>query len=83
MTEGIVQCLGYYTVELPSNRTEYHLLLEWGSYDLADFFRLYSPPSTTDGILQFWRAISSIVYALSKIHYLEIHNDDHRAVYYG
>ena len=83
-TDGTVQCLGFWTFKTAPDKIEYHLLLEWGTYDLADFFRLYPSPTTTEGILQFWKGLLSIVHALSKIHTLEVPNDDHtKTIYYG
>ena len=63
--EGIVECFGHWRYN-----DQYHLLLEWGSYDLEEFFQIHAPPTTTDGILQFWDAMGTIIQALSKIHRL-------------
>lgn len=47
---------------------EYYLLLEYGAYDLSEFFSLYPSPSTSEEILRFWEALSHLLTALEKIH---------------
>jgi hypothetical protein len=96
--DGIVQCLGSWAIknaprddntdpeELEcsnKHKPQYHLLLEWGEYDLAEFFEYYPPPSTGEAILKFWTALYNIVPALSKIHYLEVPEGHGKATYYG
>ncbi len=82
--DGIVKCLGFWVFIETSGSEEYHLLLEWGSYDLAEFFLLYPSPTTADSILQFWDRLSSITHALTKIHQLVSSNHDGtKTTYYG
>ena len=69
--EGIVKCLGHWKIAQSSQAAEYHLLLEWGDYDLGEFFRLYPPLSTRHEIVLFWERFSCIVPALARIHKLE------------
>ena len=79
----IVQCLGCWEYALSPEETEYHLLLEWGLYDLDDHFALYAPPATGESILQFWKTLLGIFYALRQIHYLEVLHDNRKVRYYG
>ncbi|KAJ0103838.1 uncharacterized protein J7T55_000466 [Diaporthe amygdali] len=71
--DGIIRCLGSWVIRLSAPNTtlkmqEYYLLLEYGAYDLSEFFSLYPAPSTTEEILQFWEALSHLLTALGKIH---------------
>lgn len=71
-TQGFLRCLGFWEYKISAEETEYHLLLEFGAYSLSEYFTLYVPPADPDGIFQFWRDLQHIVFALSKIHNLEI-----------
>lgn len=70
--DGIIRYLGGWVLDnLPKDRIErkeYYLLLEFGAYDLSEFFSLYPTPSTTEEIIQFWDALSHLPTALGKIH---------------
>jgi hypothetical protein len=72
--DGIIRCLGSWVLRLerPEKTAkleeEYYLLLEYGAYDLSEFFSLYPSPSTTEEILRFWEALSHLLTALGKIH---------------
>ena len=80
--EGIVECFGHWQYN-----DQYHLLLEWGSYDLEEFFQIHAPPTTTDSIIQFWDAMGTIIQALSKIHRLgtsnHVSSKNAKTYYYG
>lgn len=67
--DGIIRCLGSWVMRSSIPRMdEYYLLLEYGAYDLSEFFSLYPAPSTTEEIIQFWEALSHLPTALGKIH---------------
>ncbi|KAL1880072.1 hypothetical protein Daus18300_001435 [Diaporthe australafricana] len=71
--DGIIRCFGNWVMRLnalenPVKMEEYYLLLEYGAYDLSEFFSLYPAPSTTEEILQFWEGLSHLLTALEKIH---------------
>jgi hypothetical protein len=73
--DGIIQCFGYWSYVKDNGETEYHLLLEWGSYDLSDFFRLYPPPTTPNQIRKFWKALLALPFALSMVHTMKAASD--------
>jgi hypothetical protein len=71
--DGIIRCLGSWVMRLKGPERsakweQYYLLLEYGAYDLSEFFSLYPAPSTTEEIIRFWEALSHLLTALEKIH---------------
>lgn len=80
---GIVQCLGFWQLKKDFVQRDYHLLLEYGDYDLHEYFETFQPPSLPGDISQFWMDLSSVVYALGKIHNLQDIVEGKTNSYYG
>ncbi|XMA09784.1 hypothetical protein WAI453_002575 [Rhynchosporium graminicola] len=74
--EGIVQCLGFWELTKPSGESEYHLLLEYGHYDLHEYFEKFPHPSLPQDIIQFWKDLSNVAIALDRIHNMELPSEN-------
>ncbi|KAH6656535.1 hypothetical protein BKA67DRAFT_531800 [Truncatella angustata] len=81
--KDIVECFGYWQFVRNRRRKEYHVLLEWGAHDLKEFFRCYTPPTTTDAIIQFWEGFLCIVSGLATIHEVVVSGHDGPETWYG
>lgn len=81
--EGIVQCLGFWELQKPFSEPEYHLLLEYGSCDLDDYFETYPPPSLPQYITEFWKELKNVAVALDEIHNIKYEVEGATDIYYG
>ncbi|KAL2075033.1 hypothetical protein VTL71DRAFT_8813 [Oculimacula yallundae] len=81
--EGIVQCLGSWELKKTASESEFHLLLEYGHYDLHEYFENYPHPSLPRDIIQFWKDLSRVAVALEKIHNVEITVEGHTTSWLG
>jgi hypothetical protein len=80
---SIVQYLGSFSYEEERDGRlfkTYNLLLEYGEFDLDEYFIEMPPPSTADDIIAFWRNLFDIADALMFIHNFEY---DRSAAYSG
>jgi len=66
--QGIVQCLAFWELKKPDKPSEYHLLLEYGFYDLDEYFENCPPPSLVSDVVDFWKSLSNVVPALASLH---------------
>lgn len=73
----MVQYLGEYEIDEDDDgqvtRT-YNILLEFGEFDLEEFFAQPShhPPSLNAEIIEFWNSLGNVAKALQRIHNLSI-----------
>ncbi|KAH7419607.1 hypothetical protein BKA64DRAFT_21601 [Cadophora sp. MPI-SDFR-AT-0126] len=81
--EGVVQCLGFWEIKSPSGESDFHLLLEYGEYDLHEYFENFPPPSLPGDIIQFWKGLSHVAIALDKIHNMEIKYEQRTDSWFG
>jgi hypothetical protein len=81
--EGIVQCLGFWEIKKSPKESEFHLLLEYGYYDLDEYFENFPPPSLPCDIIKFWEELSNVAIALDKIHNMISIVEGRTTLYYG
>ncbi|KAL8641612.1 MAG: hypothetical protein Q9226_008611 [Calogaya cf. arnoldii] len=55
-----------------STKNTFNLLLEFGEFDLDEFFGQRNPPVLQDETDQFWRALFEVADALNGLHNLEV-----------
>ncbi len=80
----IVQDYGCWEYVVSPGKSNYHVLLEWGSYNLEDHFATFALPATVDEIIKFWKCLLGIISALGKIHSAEVPLDNQAPCqYYG
>jgi hypothetical protein len=80
---GIVQCLGFWEITKPSTASDFHLLLEYGFYDLNEYFQNYPPPSLPCDVLNFWKGLIHVAVALDEIHNMTDTVEGRTSYYYG
>src|SRR5947207_127409 len=66
--EGVAKWLGSWEIIGSPRGSEFYILLEYGTCDLADFFEDIPPPSTPGEILKCWEDLCQIAVALNNIH---------------
>jgi hypothetical protein len=64
-------------------RATYNILLEFGDYDLDEFFAERLPPVFETEVEWFWKALFEIADAVEGIHNLDICTDGTRQQYHG
>jgi len=52
----------------------YHLLLEFGHFDLIEVFSTRLPPVLPDEIERTWNALLNVAHAVDELHNLELSN---------
>lgn len=77
---GMVQYLGHYEHtkdEAGGPRTTYNILLEYGEFDLAEYFERPEtyPPVLPLEILLFWKDFFKVADAISRVHNLPFTTD--------
>lgn len=65
--QGMVRFLGAFTHRNQNNRAEHNILLEFGDYDLAEYFQ-FQPPVLPANVGSFWHNLSHVAAALSSFH---------------
>lgn len=63
----MVQFLGAFSRHCSDGSIEYNILLEYGDYDLAEYFQIH-PPVLPQNVQSFWENLFSIATALAKLH---------------
>jgi hypothetical protein len=61
----------------------YNIILEYGTYDLAEYFVEFNPPVTFHEILRFWKDIIEIPHELRDLHNLTRKKGDKVREYWG
>jgi hypothetical protein len=61
----------------------YNIVLEYGNYDLADYFVEFLPPVTFHEILRFWKNLNEIPQELRDLHNLKREKGGKVREYYG
>ncbi|KAF2467698.1 uncharacterized protein BDR25DRAFT_395176 [Lindgomyces ingoldianus] len=72
--DGIIKCFGSFTQADPTGVLSHNLILEHAECDLAEYFRLKSPPVKTEDIAILWDNLFAIADALNRIHNLTANN---------
>jgi hypothetical protein len=87
---GMVQFLGQFVYDKKDadgkRETVYNILLEFGEFDLNEFFgdQQQYPPVLQLEIVMFWQSFFKVADAISRVHNLEVEAEDgQRRVYRG
>lgn len=80
--KGMVEFLGAYTCRDSNNRAQYNILLEYGDYDLAEYFFVH-PPVLATNVRDFWHNLFSVANALSSLHKFELPRRGQKETYWG
>jgi len=74
----LVRWLGFFLHDdITTRRKTYNLLLEYGDFDLEEFFRQSIPLATSEEIISFWKSLFKIADALQLIHQLSYNEHRH------
>ncbi|KAF7505103.1 hypothetical protein GJ744_001243 [Endocarpon pusillum] len=65
------------------NKTTYNILLEYGEFDLEEYFVERLPPTNPNEIREFWTSLFAVADALKGIHTFENDRAGVRQEYYG
>lgn len=65
------------------NKTTYNILLEYGEFDLEEYFVERLPPANPNEIREFWTSLFAVADALKGIHTFENDRAGVRQEYYG
>lgn len=78
----MVRFLGAYTHRNAENRAEHNILLEYGEYDLAEYFRI-QPPILPTNVFNFWHNMGNVASALSELHSFTLQSRGQQEEYQG
>ena len=80
----MIQYLGKFAqVRANDFKTEYHILLEYGDFDLEEYFDRHTPPVLPAEIVEFWTSLFEVARAVERVHKIETKRGERQQEYYG
>ncbi|ORY57867.1 uncharacterized protein BCR38DRAFT_81607 [Pseudomassariella vexata] len=78
----VIRYLGQYQEEFQQNQWTYNILLEYGEFDLDEYFYDHYPPVLGAEIVDFWKELFEVAVAVRGLHNLEQINNAGRTTSY-
>lgn len=81
--KGMIQYLGSFAQQKDTGIYEHNILLEFGDFDLEEYFELHVPPVLPGEIVRFWTNLFEVARAIEKVHKIATQRGERQQEYFG